>query len=103
MVMSWRVVMVHCDLSDLPTMYIDLGAAQRRLRAARRDRRAVEIARQHGGDLGGGLQFDERGVEAFGFEETLVQRDIGRHVETVAADHLADSDFGLRIGAHGRG
>ena len=80
----------------------DLGAAQRRLRAARWDRRAVEIARQHGGDLGAGLQFDQRDVEPFGFEETLVERDIGRHVEAVAADHLADGDFGLRLGARGR-
>ncbi len=78
---------------------LDLGAAQRRLRAARRDRRAVEIARQHGGHLGAGLQFDQRHVEPFGFEEALVERDIGRHVEAVAADHLADGDFGLRVGA----
>ena len=75
----------------------DLGAAQRRLRAARGDRRAVEIAGQHAGHLGAGLQFDQRDVEPFGFEEALVERDIGRHVEAVAADHLADGDFGLRV------
>jgi hypothetical protein len=71
------------------------------LSAARGHRRAIEIAGQHGGDLGIGLQFDQRDVEAFLLKEALVERDVGRNVETVAADHFADRDLGLGIGARG--
>ena len=100
--MSWRVVMVHCDLSDSPTMYMILAplsaacappegiGAQSRLP----ERTAVTWALR--------LQFDERDVEAFGFEETLVERDVGRNVEAVAADDLADRQLGLRLGVDGR-
>src|SRR6202050_1812297 len=78
----------------------DLGAAQRRLRAARRNRRTVEIAGNNAGDLRPRVELDKAAVETFGFEKTLVERDVSRHVETVAPDHLADGDFGLlRVGA----
>lgn len=79
----------------------DLGAAQRGLRATRRDRRTVQITGENGGDLCFRIQFDETRIEALSFEEAFFQRDIGRQVEAVAANHLADGDLGLlRVGAY---
>jgi hypothetical protein len=73
------------------------------LRAARRNRRAVEIAGNNAGDLRTRVELDKASVEAFGFEEALIQRDVGRHVKAVAADHLADAHFGLlRLRADGK-
>src|ERR1700734_1282809 len=55
-------------------------------------RRAVEIRRQNGGPLDFRVELDETRVEALGFEEAPIQRDVARQVKAVAADHLADAE-----------
>ncbi len=84
-------------LQRLADHVADLGAAQRRLRAAGWDRNEVDAAGQAGGDQRPSGQGDEAGVESFGFEEALIHRDVARDVEAAAAGDLADRDLGLGL------
>jgi hypothetical protein len=63
------------------------------------NRRAVEITGNDRGHDGARRQFDQRGIEALGFEEIFVQCDVGRNVEPIAADDFAHCQLGL--GARG--
>src|ERR1700691_1110607 len=92
LLMSWRVVMVHCDLRDSPTMYMILPPLSAACAPPDGIGAQSRVAGKHRGDLGGGLQFHQAGIEAFVFEEALIERHIGRNVEAIAADHLADRD-----------
>ncbi len=86
-------------LERLADHVADFGAAQRRLGAAGRDRDEVDAAGQAGGHQRPALQRHEARIEALGFEEALVHRDVAWDVKAAAADDLADGDLGLRLRA----